>query len=154
MSVARIAAEPSRLLKRVLVLFWAMYFSLVALTNLVDLLGQFNALHWTFLNSENFSYIRSVVKVYHLGTVPTKALLTGALIIEATAAVLFWRAALERHTRAVLQALCFGAVVWIGLIFMTEFFVAYSAEPVFRELLTLTIASAVFVAVAPDSIQQ
>jgi hypothetical protein len=154
MSVSRIAAEPSRLLKRLLVVFWAMYFSLVAVTNLVDLLGQFSALHWTFLNSMNFSYIRSVVKVYHVGAVPTKVLLTGALIVEATGAALFWRAAVERRARAALQALCFGALVWIAFIFMTEFFVAYAAEPPFRELLTLTIASAVFIAVAPDSIQQ
>jgi hypothetical protein len=102
----------------------------------------------------NFSYIRSVVKVYHVGAVPTKVLLTGALIVEATGAALFWRAAVERRARAALQALCFGALVWIAFIFMTEFFVAYAAEPPFRELLTLTIASAVFIAVAPDSIQQ
>jgi hypothetical protein len=91
-----------------------------------------------------------VVKVYHVGTVPTKALLTGALVIEATGAALFWRAAIEHNARTALQALCFGALVWIAFIFMTEFFVAYSAEPVFRELLTLTIASAVFIVVAPD----
>ena len=33
-------------LKRLLIGFWAMYFTLVALTNTVDLLDELGALHW------------------------------------------------------------------------------------------------------------
>ena len=127
-----------------------MYFSLVALTNLIDLLGAVGALHWTFLNSENVGFVHSVIKVYELGTVPSKVLLAGALLVEATAAALFWRALAARRARETLQALSYGAIVWTAFIFMTESFVAYGAEPVFRELLLLTIASALFVALVPD----
>ncbi len=44
-------AAPALLLKRLLSLFWAGYFSMIALTNLVDLLDALGAINWTFLNS-------------------------------------------------------------------------------------------------------
>jgi hypothetical protein len=84
-------AAPSLTLKRILVFFWAVYLSLVSLTNLVDLLDAVAAIHWKFLNSGNFDYMRSVVKVYAIGSVPTKLLLLGALLLELGGAVLFWR---------------------------------------------------------------
>ena len=81
------------LLKRLVLLFWTMYFSMVAITNFVDLLGELDILHWTFLNSGNFEYLVSVVKVYDVGPDLTKLLLVGAWLLEVTASVLFWRGA-------------------------------------------------------------
>jgi hypothetical protein len=141
--------QPGLLFKRILIAFWALFFSLVALTNLVDLLDTLGAFDWRFLNSENYDYLHSVVKVYDVGPLVTKLLLAGALAIEAIGAVLCWRAVLHR-TRPLL-ALCWGALVWIAFIVMTEFFTAYQSESVFRELLMLTIASALAVALIPDS---
>ena len=40
--------------------------------------------------------------------------------------------------------------MWAGFIFMTELFVAYTAESPFRELLMLTIGTALVVALVPD----
>jgi hypothetical protein len=125
-----------------LIVFWAVYFSLIAATNLVDLLDSVGAIHWTFLDSGNFDYLRSVVKVYDLSPLATKGLLGGAVAIEAVAAGLFWRAVRCRSTDTALQALCYAAAIWLAFIFMTEFFVAYQAESPFRELLLLTIATA------------
>jgi hypothetical protein len=141
------------LFKRLLLLFWAMYFSMIAITNAVDLLDSVGALHWTFLDSGNFDYMRSVVKVYEVGPAATKVLLAGAFAIELAAAVLFWRALLRRgadRTAHALRALCWGALVWTGFVFMTEFFVAYASESVFRELLLITIGSALVVLLVPD----
>src|SRR5262245_30178135 len=120
---------PANLFKRLVLLFWTMFFSLVALTNLVDLLGELGALDWRFLDSGNYDYLRSVVKVYEVGPGLTKALLAGALAVELAAAVLFWRALLAfgrdgRGVREALLALCFGAFVWISFVFMTELFTA------------------------------
>jgi hypothetical protein len=39
--------------------------------------------------------------------------------------------------------------VWIVFIFMTELFVAYPSESVFRELLPLTVATAICVTLVP-----
>jgi hypothetical protein len=139
--------------KRILIGFWALFFSLVALTNLVNLLDSLGAFDWTFLNSENYDYLRSVVVVYDVGSPLTKLLLAGALAIETVGAVLFWRALVTARLRAALLALCWGALVWIAFIVMTEFFVAYKAEPPFRELLTLMIATALAVALIPDRLE-
>ncbi|MGO9793043.1 MAG: hypothetical protein ACLP8S_27040 [Solirubrobacteraceae bacterium] len=138
------------LLKRLLLVFWAIYFSLVALTNLVNLLGSIGAIHWAFLDSGNFGYMLSIVKIYHVGQTPTKLLLTGAVVLEVVAAFLFSRALLLGDRKRELRALCYGAGVWVVLIVMTEFFVAYASEAPFRELLLLTIATAIYVLLIPD----
>jgi hypothetical protein len=147
---------PGLLFKRLLIGLWVMYFTMVAITNCVDLLGELGAFEWTFLNSGNFEYLHSVVDVYDVGDVPTKLLLGGAFLIEVTAAVLFWRAILSfgrraGGARAAFQAICFGTLVWISFVFMTEFFVAYTAEAPFRELLMLMIGTGIAVALVPDN---
>jgi hypothetical protein len=137
--------------KRLVLGFWALYFSIVALSNAIDLLDELGALHWKFLNSGNFDYMASIVKVYDVGAAPTKLLLAGALAVEIVAAVLFWRALASRGSlRAALQALCWTVIVWTAFIFMTELFVAYTSESPFRELLMLAIGSALVVALVPD----
>jgi hypothetical protein len=141
--------------KRVLLLFWAVYFSISSVTNLVDLLGQLGAFHWTFLNSGNFDYVRVAVQIYDVGATPTKVLLTCAMAIEMVAAALFWRAFVGfgdpiRGRLAAFQALTWGTLVWFAFIFMTEFFIAYDAEPVFRDLILMTIATALAIALIPD----
>lgn len=143
------------ILKRLVLAFWTMYFTMVATTNFVDLLGEFGVLEWTFLNSGNFEYLVSVVKVYEIGPDLTKLMLVGAWLLELIGAVLFWRALLGfgRHPggkTAALRALAWGTVVWFGFIFMTEFFVAYTAESPFRELLMIMLASILIVALVPD----
>ncbi len=143
--------------KRLVLAFWAMFFTMVTLTNLVNLLAKLGALHWRFLNSGNFAYLRSVVSVYAVGTLVTKLLLAGAFGLETVAATLFWRALLRfgrerRGMREAFLALSFGTVVWIAFVFMTEFFTAYPAEAVFRELLVLSLASAVVLVVVPDAV--
>jgi hypothetical protein len=137
-----------RRLKQVLLGFWAMYFSIVAVSNAINLLDVLGVLHWRFLDSTNFEFMRSIVKVYGLGAGETKLLLAGALAVEAVAAVLFARALRDRH-RA-LPALAFGVLVWTAFTFMCEFFLAYTSEGVFRELLGLTIGTVLVVALVPD----
>ena len=143
-------AAPGRLLKRALLAFWAVYFSLVTVSNLVDLLGELGALDWTFLDSGNADYLRSVVEVYGIGSDLTLVLLAGACAIELAAALLFWRALRRGDTGAALLALAGATLVWAGFIFMTELFVAYTSESPFRELLMLTIGTALVVALVPD----
>jgi hypothetical protein len=141
--------------KRMLVGFWAIFFTLVALTNLVDLLGALGTLDWRFLNSGNYEYMRSVVDDYSVGPTVTKLLLVGALAIECVAAVLFWRALRRmrgdgRGLREALTAVCFGTGVWIAFVVMTEFFTSYDIESVFRELMAITIGSALALVLIPD----
>jgi hypothetical protein len=127
---------------------------MIAVTNLVDLLGEFGVMHWVFLNSGNFDFLGSVVKVYEVSPDITKLLLAGAWLIEVTGAALFWRA-LVGYGRGggrlkAMAALCWGTLVWTAFIFMTEFFVAYTDEAPFRELLMIMIATGVALALVPD----
>jgi hypothetical protein len=147
---ALVSAPPGAILRRLLLGFSAMYFSMVAVTNAVDLLDHVGALHWTFLDSGNFDYMRSIVKVYDVGATPTTLLLAGALVVELVGAALFWRALLEPTMRKALQAVCWSVLVWIGFTFMTEFFLAYTSESPFRELLTLAIGSGLAIALIPE----
>jgi hypothetical protein len=145
------------LFKRLLLAFWTMFFSMVALTNFVDIMGELNIFDWTFLNSGNFEYMREIVKVYELSPALTKLLLIGAFLIEFAAAIMFWRALLgfgrmpEGRKRA-FRALCLGTFVWISFVFMTEFFVAYGSESVFRELLTIMIGTGLALTLVPDEV--
>jgi hypothetical protein len=143
------------LFKRLLIVFWTMFFTLVALTNLVDLLDELGAFDWRFLDSGNYDYLRSVVKAYDVGPALTKVMLAGAFAIELVAAVLFWRAlsALGRDGRGMREAfvaVCFGTFVWIAFVFMTEFFTAYQSESVFRELLAIMIGTALALVLVRD----
>jgi hypothetical protein len=145
------------LFKRLLLVFWTMFFSLVALTNLVDLLDELGAFDWRFLDSENYDYLRSVVKAYDVGPTVTKLLLAGALAIELVAAALFWRALAGlgkagRGMREAFVAVCFGTFVWIAFVFMTEFFTAYQSESPFRELLAIMIGTALALVLVRDDV--
>ena len=148
--------RPSGLLfKRIVLLFWTMYFSMLTLTNFVDLMDVFGVFDWTFLNSQNFAYLQDTVKVYDVPTSVTKLLLVGSFGIELIAAILFWRALIgsgqnaSSRSRAML-AISFGALAWTAFIFMTEFFVAYGTEPPFRELMMTTLASGLVIVLVPD----
>ena len=44
--------------------------------------------------------------------------------------------------------------MWTAFVFMTEFFVAYTSESPFRELLMLSIATALAVALIPDEVER
>jgi hypothetical protein len=144
--------RPAHALKRLVTLFWACYFSLIALTNLIGLLDALWVVHWTFLNSGNYEHLRDVVGVYRIGHAVTVAFLAGAVAIESGAAAAFWRATRDGRIRSALLALWAGAAVWIAFIFMTEFFIAHESQPAFRELLMLTLASALVIALMPDEL--
>ena len=145
----RRAAPPAgRALKLVLLGFWAMYFAIVAVSNTINLLDVLGVLHWKLLDSTNFEFMRSIVKVYALNVTETKLLLAGALAAEVVGAVLFVRVLLGRGKALI--ALAYGAFVWTAFTFMCELFLAYTTEGPFRDLLMLTIGTALVVALVPD----
>jgi hypothetical protein len=118
---------------------------MVATSNVIDPLDAYHVAHWSFLDSTNFSYMRSVVGPHGVGPAATKLLLIAATVAEAIGALLSWRALLTRGEtfgRRAMGALCWSALLWSASVFMTELFTAYTSEPAFRELLPLTFAGA------------
>jgi hypothetical protein len=152
--------QPSGLLfKRVILLFGAIYFTMITLSNFVDFMDEVGTIHWTFLNSHNLSYVEQVTRVYHVSDVVDKLLLIAVIGIEGFGAALFWRALARFQGNGVglrdaYRALTWSALVWFAFVFATEFFVAYDAEGVFRELLTISVVSMMAVALLPDRLME
>jgi hypothetical protein len=141
--------------KRITLLIGAIYLSFVCVTNAVDFVATVGGYHWTFLNSGNAAYIESITKTYSMPAWFNDAAVLAAALAEGFGAVLFWRAvALYRGggtgVRAAWWALTWNIVLWLGFICGTEFFVAYTSESPFRELLIIGLAMAIAVAVIPD----
>lgn len=148
-------AHPGLTFKRLTLLIGAVYFSFVAVTNVVNAVATFGGYHWTFLNSGNAAYIKTITKGYAVPSGFDQLAVLAAVVVETIGAVLFWRAGVRYRgggsgVRAAWQALTWNVFVWLGFIAGTEFFVAYTSESPFRELLLIGLAMAVVIAVVPD----
>lgn len=154
---ARLMARPGLLLKRLVLLTGAIYLSMVATTNLVNFAASVGHFHWVFLNSGNAAYITSITKAYAWPLWTADAVVLVAALAEGFGAFLFIRALLRYRggatgLRAVWQALTWNLAIWLGFIIGTEFFVAYTSEGPFRELLLVALLMPVIIAVVPDGL--
>ena len=70
----------------------AVYFTFVAVTNVVNFIVSVGGYHWSFLNSGNVGYIASITKVYSWPAWFDKAAVLAAALAEAAGALLFWKA--------------------------------------------------------------
>ncbi|MFZ2013422.1 MAG: hypothetical protein WAV00_06335 [Nocardioides sp.] len=143
-------------LKRLVLIFGATYLGLVCLTNIVNLVNAVAGTHSRFLNSQNASYIASVVKVYAVPGWFDNLAVLGAALVEGLGAWLFIRAV--RRFRGdgsglteAYQALAWNIAVWFAFIVGTEFFVAYPSESPFRELLGLGFLMTLVITLVPDA---
>jgi hypothetical protein len=151
----RLLTPPGLRVKQLVLGIGAVYFTFVAVTNIVNFIVSVGGYHWTFLNSGNVSYISSVTKIYAWPAWFDQAAVLAAALAETAGAVLFWHALRKfggrgRGAREAWIALGWNIMVWLGFIAGTEFFVAYQAEGAFRELLAISLLMAVVVAVVPD----
>src|SRR5215510_13331807 len=80
------------LLKRLVLLFGGSYLAMVSITNAVNFLNSVAGTHARFLNSENNSYIASIVKIYSVPSWFDEIAVLGAATVEGVGAVLFFRA--------------------------------------------------------------
>jgi hypothetical protein len=148
-------ARPGLTFKRLTLLIGALYFTLVAGTNVVNFVASISDHHWTVLNSGNVAYIDSIVKGYPVPSRFAELAVLAAAVVEGIGAWLFWRALRDYRggatgIREVWIALTWNVLVWLGFIVGTEVFVAYTSESPFRELLLIALAMAAVVAVVPD----
>jgi hypothetical protein len=151
----RVLSPPGLRIKQLVLGIGAVYFTFVAVTNVVNFIVSVGGYHWSFLNSGNVSYIASITKVYSWPAWFDKAAVLAAALAETAGALLFWKAL--RHFRGrstgvrdAWIALGWNIMVWLGFIAGTEFFVAYQSEGPFRELLAISLLMAIVIAVVPD----
>jgi hypothetical protein len=88
----RLLTPPGLRVKQLVLGIGAVYFTFLAVTNIVNFIVSVGGYHWTFLNSGNVSYIGSVTKVYAWPAWFDKAVVLAAALAETAGAVLFWNA--------------------------------------------------------------
>ncbi len=122
------------LLKRLLLFFWAVWLSVVFLSNLADagkglgLLGE----SWAFA-SGNGKLIQETTARYRTPVVVNAILFAGVILWEGISSVLFWRAALSFRGRgsarkAVYLAFTTSLLLWGAFLIADEVFIAYPLE--------------------------
>jgi hypothetical protein len=127
-------------LKRVLLLFWAVWLSIVFLSNLADagktlgLLGE----SWLFA-SGNFQAIQNTTARY--GTPPwlNGMMFAGVILWEGVAALLFWRAAWTFRAKGAGRTAAYSAftaslLLWGAFLVADEVCIAYPMESVHLRL--------------------
>ncbi len=125
-----------RTLARGLLLFWSVWFTLVFASNLTDALKESALLpaEWRFA-SGNFGLVRKAVSFYFLPHWTAVVLFAGALLIEAAAVILFWRACLTKQAfesagnPVVLLPFLVGMSLFAGFLIANEVFLLYVHMP-------------------------
>jgi hypothetical protein len=147
-------------LKRGLLVFWAVWFSLVCLTNVLDGCKRLALLPptWQYV-SGNFQLIVSVVRVSRMPEWLAALLFTGATFVEGVCAAIFWLAAVRFHgvkspTLALaITAFAMSIALWAAFAVGVETFIAFEkvSEGTFHTLLSANLLSLLAICLLPDT---
>jgi len=138
----------TRTFKLGLLLFWALYFSIVFITNWFDALKAAGVLGdgWK-VTSGNWASIREATAIYDTPGWLRTILFAGVLVLELLAAALFWRAFLLARRSGIYGGslitapVIVGAALFAGFVLADEIFIAYSFEAThFRILIALVVS--------------
>jgi hypothetical protein len=147
----------SILLKRGIVLFWAVWITIVVLANVAAALRAFDVLPSTWsLASGNYKAIADTTRVYSIPGWIDRALLLGVILWEAVGAALFWRTArlyLRNHRRRLRSAYTAAGcllALFGAFILADEVFHAFRMEGDHRGIVLLLLASILALQLLPD----
>ena len=119
-------------IQRGVLLFWAVWFAVVTLTNLSDALVAAGMLppDWSFA-SGNYAQIKEVTSRYSTPAWLLPPLFAGVIAWEGLASALFvrawaaWPSAGDRGRAAARLAYAVAIALWAGFLIVDEFFIAY-----------------------------
>lgn len=127
--------------KRLTLFFWAAWLSVVAATNVLDVLKAVGPLPPSFaFASGNWGWINQTMDPLGVPREAQAALFGGAIAWEALAAALFWRACRAYRNRPLAQepqavAACgVNLALWAAFQVLDEVFLAYQPEAVHRAI--------------------
>jgi hypothetical protein len=146
------AAMPprARLIRSGILLFWAAWFTVVALTNLLDALKALGFLPAGFtLASGNWALMLKVTAIHGTPASLVALLFLGVILWEAVAAALFWRAWAVRG-EAIATAFIVGLALWAAFTLADEVFIAYPLEAVHLRLFAAQLLSLLAIRLLPD----
>lgn len=140
-----------------IVAFWAIWFSVVAVTNSCDGLKAMGLLKpgWTFA-SGNYEYMRTVTARYAISRDATGPLFLAVVGWEIVATLLFARAAILLHAgsmdarSAFRFAFASGLGLWASFAIADEIFIAYSVEGTHLQLFIAQLLSLFYVEQTSD----
>jgi hypothetical protein len=142
--------------KRLLLLFWAVWLSVVFLSNLTDAMKGLGWLgeSWAFA-SGNLQFIRQTTARYGTPDAVNGVLFAGVVVWEGVAAVLFWRAAWVFRgrgagRRSVYRAFTASLLLWAGFLVADEVFIAYALEGTHLRLFVAHLATLLTVELLPE----
>ena len=153
----KVSIQSVSLLKRGILFFWAVWFSIVLATNLGDGLKAIGLLPggWPFA-SGNYDLILKVTSVYSPPEWSVAVLFIGVLIWEGVATFLFWRAAKGfrgasgESLSKVYAAFCVGIGLWAVLMLADEFFLAFQMEAGHLGIFSGQLISLLAIRLLPD----
>ena len=157
-------SQPTPLLvKRALLLFWALYFTIVFASNLADAFQAMALLPEGFpFVSGNYALIVRVTGIYGTPDEINVTLFLGLLLWQALAVGLFWRAFRSYGRRAdgweaVYRSFGTGIGLWASFVLMDEVFIAYEIpglEATHLRLFVASIVSLLAMHLLPDALVQ
>jgi hypothetical protein len=149
------AAGPVVALKRLLLLGWAVWLSVVFLSNLADAAKGLGWLpeSWAFA-SGNLQSVRQTTARYGTPDAVNGVLFAGVVVWEGVAAALFWRAAWAFRGRGagritVYHAFATSLLLWAGFLVADEIYIAYPLEGTHLRLFTAQLVTLLAVELLP-----
>lgn len=139
-------------LKRLLVLFWAAYFSLTFLTNVTDAAKALEMVPttWPFA-SGNYDAITQTTARYGAPAKVNAVLFGGVIVWEGLAAFQFWVAWVMFPRRHLVRAaFSVGLLLWAALLIADEVCIAYAVEATHWRLFTALLATLVAIELIPE----
>lgn len=147
-------------LKQGIILFWAVWLSLVLLLNFLDVAKNLKLLPetWKF-NSGNFWFMQNVVKVYGTPNPLTWIMYISAIIWEVVAVYLLWAALGSfdpNNLRLVNLAFMVNLALWAAFVVMDELFLAFlvpgfNIMETHRSLFTANLVSLMAIHLLPNT---
>jgi hypothetical protein len=143
--------QPVVVLKRLLLLFWAAYFTIVLATNACDAAKAAGLLDdsWAFA-SGNYRFVCETTARYGPPGWVNDALFAGVIFWEAAAAASFWWAAFAYNRRSVYIAFTVGLGLWAGFLLADEICIAYSVEGTHLRLLVAQLVTLLVIELVRD----
>ncbi len=116
-------------LKKIILLIWALWFSIVSLTNICDALRSLGVIpEWFRFVSGNFQYISAVTAIYLFPYWLNAILFLVVIILEVSTSFLFFKAFLNvtvNNENFIVPPFIFSLIIFGGFMVMDEIFVAY-----------------------------
>ena len=118
-----------KLLKRIILLTWALWSAFVTLSNICDGLKTLGILpDWFRFVSGNFGYIQAATQIYYFPVWLNAILFITVISWEATLCLFFFKAFIkynEDNSPLILKPFLYGIILFGGFLVMDEFLITY-----------------------------